>query len=281
MTFVGRLERFAAVGSTQDVVRGWLAEGTAEVAVAVADEQLAGRGRLGRTWTAPPGAALLLSVGFRPTGLDLAHGWRLGATVALAMGDAAEAQGLRDGTVRLKWPNDLAAAGTDGQPRKLGGVLGEVEADASGRISTAVVGIGLNVDWRARDFPAELGDSMTSLRELLGRQADRDALLDDFLARLEPRYLELLDGRFDAGAWSTRQLTTGARLVVEAGSETVIGRGVGVDPESGALLLALDDGAERPIASGEVTRCRLLEAAAGSASGSADASASGSPSGSV
>ena len=277
MAFLGRLERFGTVDSTQSIVRGWLAAGTSEVAVAVADVQRAGRGRLDRTWSAPPGAALLLSMGFRPTGLAIAHAWRLGAAVALAMADAAEAQGLRDGAVGLKWPNDLVAAGTADtspadtgtaarsagsteQPLKLAGVLGEVEATAEGRVETAVVGIGINVDWPARDFPPALAGSMTSLRELLHRQADRDALLDDFLARLEPRYIELLAGSVDAAAWSSRQVTTGARIVVEVGRESLEGRGVGVDPDSGALLVQLDSGELRTVASGEVSRCRIVAA---------------------
>ena len=70
------------------------------MAVAVADEQTAGRGRLDRSWTAPSGAALLCSVGFRPWRFLARHAWRLGATVSLAMLDAAEdVAGLRDGTL--------------------------------------------------------------------------------------------------------------------------------------------------------------------------------------
>jgi hypothetical protein len=88
--FLSRQERFAVVGSTNDVVRGWLAEGTPEVCLAVADEQTAGRGRNGRSWQAPPGAALLLSLGFRPDWLEPEQVWRLATTVSLAMADAAE-----------------------------------------------------------------------------------------------------------------------------------------------------------------------------------------------
>ena len=95
--FISRQERFASVGSTNDVVRGWLAEATPEVCLAVADEQTAGRGRAGRTWSAPPGRALLLSLGFRPDWLAPEHAWRLAALVSLAMADAAEeAAGLKD-----------------------------------------------------------------------------------------------------------------------------------------------------------------------------------------
>ncbi|MFN8619474.1 MAG: biotin--[acetyl-CoA-carboxylase] ligase [Chloroflexota bacterium] len=258
--FPARLERLASVGSTQHVVRAWLDAGQPEVAVAVADVQTAGRGRQGRTWTAPPGAALLASVGFRPSFLPAGEAWRLGAIVALAMLDAAEeAGGLRDGTLWLKWPNDLVADGPDGRLLKVAGVLGETALGASG-IESAVVGIGVNAGWRAADFPAELAGSMTSLFELSGgRPIERDALLEAWLDRLEPRYEALRAGRFDAGGWSARQRTTGHRVEVDAGEEHLAGQAMGVDPASGALLLELPDGSSRAIGSGEVTRCRIVE----------------------
>ena len=257
-TFPARLERFTSVDSTQAVVRGWLEAGTPEVAVAVADVQTAGRGRLDRTWSAPPGAALLCSCGFRPRDLDARHGWRLGAVVSLAMLDAAEhAAGLREGRLRLKWPNDLVVPDGDGL-RKVAGVLGESVLGGDGSLESAVIGIGVNADWAAADFPAELASSMTSLREASGgRPIDRDELLDGFLARLEPRYEALDAGRFDAGAWSTRQVTTGREVEVATGGAILAGRAIGVDPESGALLLAVE-GREIALGSGDVTRCRVV-----------------------
>jgi BirA family biotin operon repressor/biotin-[acetyl-CoA-carboxylase] ligase len=259
--FLSRLERFPTVDSTQHVVRGWLDAGVAEVAVAVADTQTAGRGRQGRGWTAPPGVALLVSAGFRPGWLPLRHGWRLGAIAALAMLDAAEdAAGLKDGALWLKWPNDIVADGPDGRLLKVAGVLGETTL-AGDAIEGVVVGVGVNGDWRAADFPPELAGSMTSLFELSGgRPIDRDVLLDGWLARLEPRYEALRGGRFDAGAWTTRQRTTGHRVEVEAGGDLIAGQAVGVDPESGALLVAdRARGVDRAIGSGEVVRCRIVE----------------------
>jgi BirA family transcriptional regulator, biotin operon repressor / biotin---[acetyl-CoA-carboxylase] ligase len=267
--FLSRFERFGRVDSTQRVVREWLAGGVPEVCLAVADQQTAGRGREGRAWQAPPGAALLLSTGVRPRDLRIGHAWRLGATVALAMLDAAEEQGLREGSLRLKWPNDLVADGPDGPdgaPRKLAGVLGETVPAAGGGsgaggdlgpwVASAAVGIGINVDWPADRFPAELAATMTSLRVLAGRPVDREALLEGFVARLEPRYRALLDGRFDAAGWSQRQRTTGAWVEVELAGARLAGRATGVDPESGGLLLEVD-GVTRVLASGEVTRCRV------------------------
>jgi BirA family biotin operon repressor/biotin-[acetyl-CoA-carboxylase] ligase len=252
--FLSRLQRFDSIDSTQRVVRVWLDDGLPEVAVAVADVQTAGRGRLGRGWTAPSGAALLLSCGLRPPGLPLARSWQLAATASLAMIDAAEeVAGLPDGTLWLKWPNDLVSGGDES--RKVAGVLGETVADGD-RVGSAVVGLGVNVDWEPTAFPPELAQ-MTSLRELARRPVDRDQLLEGFLARLEPRYEALRSGRFDAAAWSTRQAQTGRRVEVARGDEVLEGLAAGVDPESGALLLE-GDGRRIAIDSGEVVRLRTI-----------------------
>jgi len=180
---LGRQERFASVGSTNDVVRDWLAAGEPEICLALADEQTDGRGRSGRTWTAPAGAGLLLSLGFRPTWLAPDRVWRLAATASLAMADAAEeVAGLPDRAIRLKWPNDLVIATDDAgraldpngiedarrsdggaSVRKLGGVLGETEGLGTDD-PRVVVGIGLNAEWPAATFPPDLAATMTSLR---------------------------------------------------------------------------------------------------------------------
>lgn len=269
--FLARQERFPRVASTQDVVREWLDAGTPEVCLAVADEQTAGRGRSGRTWIAPPGTALLLSLGFRPTWLAPGHAWRLAATVSLAMADAAEeTAGLRDRAIRLKWPNDLVIeddtpeqAGTGlggGAVRKLGGLIGE--SDGLGTAAPRVIiGIGMNADWDAGGFPHELAATMTSLRAATGgRPIDSIVLLDGFLSHLEARVEALRVGRFDVGDWVARQLVTGRIVRLEGHGADVEERlAVGVDPATGALLVedAAAPGGERAVHAGEVTRIRL------------------------
>ncbi len=234
--FLARQEHFAVVGSTNDIVRGWLAEGEAEICLAVADEQSAGRGREGRRWSAPAGRALLMSLGF------------LAAVTSLAMADAAEAvAGLPDPAIRLKWPNDLVVESDSVGLRKLAGVLGETDG-LGGDDPRAVIGIGINADWPAAEFSPELADTMTSLHEASGgRSIDPTHLLAAFLSRLEVRIDALRAGRFDAAGWLERQLTTGRtiRLVGHAGDE----QSVRADDRAAS--------GERAVISGEIRHVRL------------------------
>jgi BirA family biotin operon repressor/biotin-[acetyl-CoA-carboxylase] ligase len=253
MTFLARSERFAVVGSTNDVVRAWLTDGTPEVCLAVADQQTAGRGREGRAWVAPAGGGLLLSLGFRPAWLAPDAVWRLAAIASLAMAEAAEdVTGLAPGSVRLKWPNDLALDGPDGV-RKLAGVLGETDGLGTAD-PRAVIGIGINTGWDPAAFPADLATTMTSLRAATGRAVDDEALLDMFVLVLEERTAALRVGAFDGDGWAARQVTTGRLIRLEHpdGTETV--RATGVDAATGALLVA-----DRHVHVGEITHVRLAE----------------------
>jgi BirA family biotin operon repressor/biotin-[acetyl-CoA-carboxylase] ligase len=267
--FLARREHLARVGSTNDVVRDWLATGTPEVCLLVADEQTAGRGREGRIWVAPPDAALLVSLGFRPTWLPPAQIWRLAAVASVAMAEAAEtAAGLPAGTVRLKWPNDLVIVTRDesgpGGVRKIGGVLGETSGVGTAD-PRAVIGLGVNVDWATADFPRDIAATMTSLREVAGRRIERDDLVAVFEVYVEPLVAALRIGRFDGAAWAARQVTTGreVRLETAEGIETL--RATGVDPLTGALIVADPATAtgDRHIVVGEVTHVRLGQPVAG------------------
>lgn len=258
--WLARLERFDVVGSTNDVVAGWLRDGTPEVCAAIADEQGAGRGRSGRTWTAPAGSSLLLSVGFRPIYLRPEHAWRLAAIVSLAMADAAEAAArLPAGVVRLKWPNDLVVVGgRDGAPRKLAGVLGETHGLGT-EDPAAVVGIGINVDWSGAEVPAELVPQMTTISEVAGPRIPveplRPRLAGAFFERLGPLVEDLRAGAFPGDAWRARQLTSGAVVRLEFPDGTVeTVRAADVDPDSGALIVEspAGEGPARAITVGEI-----------------------------
>jgi BirA family biotin operon repressor/biotin-[acetyl-CoA-carboxylase] ligase len=259
--WLARFERFDVVSSTNDVVAGWLRDGTPEVCVAVADIQAAGRGRNGRSWSAPPGAALLCSVGFRPAWLSIGHLWRLSAIVSLAMAEACEVgAGLRSGAISLKWPNDLVRIDrATGSVRKLAGVLGETDGVGTAD-PTAVIGVGANVEWARDRFPPDLADSMTSLTDLApGKLVDRELVLHVFLERLERHVAAIRAGDFPAESWSRRQLTNGMIVLLDQPDGTLATvLAEDVDAETGALVVR--DGAageRRSVVVGEIRHLRI------------------------
>jgi BirA family biotin operon repressor/biotin-[acetyl-CoA-carboxylase] ligase len=152
-----------------------------EGAVAVADEQTEGRGRLGRTWIAPAGTSVLCSVQLRPA-VEVARLPELSLVAGGAVAESiAELTGLEP---ELKFPNDVLLGG-----RKVAGVLAEAR---DGRV---VLGIGINVNQRADELPADPQTPPTSLLLETGRQQPRAELLALVLVRLERRYDDWVSGR--------------------------------------------------------------------------------------
>jgi BirA family biotin operon repressor/biotin-[acetyl-CoA-carboxylase] ligase len=235
--------RLAEVDSTNRYVLDAAHGGEPAGLVVVADHQLAGRGRLGRTWEAAPGSSLLLSVLLRPRRtVDELH--LCTATVALAMADAvAEVAGFTPG---LKWPNDLLADG-----RKLAGVLAEADLGASGAVRAVVVGIGINVG--ADAVPPELVATATACEVVAGRAVDREELFEAFLGGLGVRL-----GRPDAELvddYRTRLDTLGRRVRVERSTGSIEGVATDVDPVGGLVVRSLD-GVTTTVSAGDVVHLR-------------------------
>jgi len=253
--WLGRpVHHFVRVGSTNDVARELACGGAAEGTLVIAEEQTAGRGRLGRHWWAPPGSCLLLSLIFRPP-LTPTQAQQLTMIAGLACAEAVEAQtGLRPG---LKWPNDLVLEG-----RKLAGILTELEVVGE-QLVFAVVGIGLNVnvDFRRQAMDSELQHTAIGLSQALGHPVDRLALLNELLVRLERRYELLRKGKSPHAEWAARLVTLGRvvrvtpSLALQREERVLEGRAVGVD-EDGALLLRLADGHLERVLAGDVALCR-------------------------
>jgi BirA family biotin operon repressor/biotin-[acetyl-CoA-carboxylase] ligase len=238
------LEAHVRIGSTNDRARELLGEPDADGRVVVADEQTAGRGRRGRTWLSPPGLNLTASVALRPR-LAAADAWQLGEAAALAAATACDAVA----PVGLKWPNDLVAA--DG--RKLGGLLIETMADGDA-LRGAVIGVGINANWRHADMPAEIRDGATSLADLAEREVDRAALLDRLLDALTDEVAALERGTSPIERYRDRCVTLGTAVSVVLATGTIHGRAVGLD-EVGALVVDSADG-RHVLSSGEVVNLR-------------------------
>jgi BirA family transcriptional regulator, biotin operon repressor / biotin---[acetyl-CoA-carboxylase] ligase len=242
---------FPTIGSTSDVALTLAAQGDRDLAVVIAEEQTAGRGRRGRSWFSPPGSGLYVSIVLAPgrARVDPARATTLLTLAAgVALAEAIEAAtALR---VDIKWPNDLLV-----MRRKLAGLLAEAvpatRASASG-IAAVVLGYGINVGPMA--YPPELGDRATSLEAELGRPVDRVSVCVETLTAVARRYGDLLDGRFDAilDAWRARApASVGARVERQGAAGPEVGVTAGID-DRGALLVRIGDRIERIVA-GEVT----------------------------
>lgn len=239
-----RVEAHERIGSTSDRARELLGTVGGEGIAVVAEEQLSGRGRRGRTWSSPPGVNLMVSVGLRPR-LAAADAWRLGLAVALA----ARAACAHDVTVSLKWPNDLV----DPEGRKVGGLLVETAIDAE-RVASVVVGIGINVNWPREAMPDALREGATSLREIAGGPIDRVALLARLLAALDAEIAAVEGGASPLDRYRSACATLGSEVEVTAGDMRLRGRALDIDGTGG---LVLDSGGERvTVASGEVALVR-------------------------
>lgn len=212
-SLIGRtLLRYERVGSTNDLARERAHAGRAEGLVVLAEEQIAGRGRLGRGWSAPPGSSLLMSLLLRPAWMTPADAFTLTMLAGVALCEAIEQ--AAPARAALKWPNDLML----GQPpRKAAGILSELEVTDE-RVAWAVIGMGINVNWAPEGIVdgRDLRQAATSVSAAAGRSVDRRALLRALLIRLDTRYQALRRGRREElfMSWRDRLATLGQPVQV-------------------------------------------------------------------
>ncbi|BFP52640.1 biotin--[acetyl-CoA-carboxylase] ligase [Streptomyces sp. CMC78] len=245
------LEVVESTGSTNTDLAGRARTGAVgEGAVLVAEEQTAGRGRLERTWTAPPRSGLFLSVHLEPGDIPVERwGWvPLLAGVAAATG-LAKSAGV---DMSLKWPNDLLVS-VEGEERKTGGILGEFAGDG------IVVGLGVNVSLRADELPAPTAGSLALAGAV---STDRETLLRAVLRSLEDWYGRWKAAGGDAAAsglqaayaagCATLDRTVRAEL---PGGKSLVGEAVAIDGD-GRLVLSTEGGLQQPVSAGDIVHLR-------------------------
>lgn len=241
--FLTGFEWHDEVDSTNRRAAELAAEGHPEGYAVAADVQTAGRGRHGRSWTAPAGTSLMVSFLLRPgagaDGLSL-----LPLLVGTALAEVVERH-VAGVPVALKWPNDLLVA-----DRKAAGILVETGADGA-----VVAGLGLNVDWRGVDRPADLA-AATSLAEAAGGPVDRWRVFAGLVGVLGNRYADWRDApRAFLGDYRARCATIGRRVRVERTERPFEGRAEAVT-ERGALVVRGDDGGVEEVVAGDVVHLR-------------------------
>ena len=244
--FAATWEYFEEVGSTNDIALAAAERGAPEGHVFIAGAQIAGRGRLGRSWHSPAESGLYVSTIIRRAALAP---W-----ITLA-GGVAVAQGIRDATglpVQLKWPNDVVAVtGTAFRSRrKIAGVLAEASSGADA-IQYIVLGFGINL--RQSLFPPELDGRAGSLEGELGRAVNGGAVLASTLAALNRVTGDVIasgPARLLSEWVQLSPSAQGSDVEWDAPEGTRSGVSAGIDPD-GALRVMTPAGLER-IVSGEV-----------------------------
>jgi BirA family biotin operon repressor/biotin-[acetyl-CoA-carboxylase] ligase len=245
-TIVPRLEVLTRTGSTNADLRAHAGDavGWPHLSTIVTRDQTAGRGRLDRSWVAPEGSALAVSVLLRTLPAEpAARGW-VPLAAGVAMSEAVAAQ-LPEHDVRVKWPNDVLVDG-----RKICGILAEATADA------VVVGAGVNTAMTVEQLPVSTATSFAAL----GIEVDEDGLLAAYLTVLDDLLSALLAAD-DAGASGLHAAATArcstigqpVRVSMPAG-RILEGVATGLDPEG--RLLVSTGGHPQAISAGDVVHVR-------------------------
>jgi BirA family biotin operon repressor/biotin-[acetyl-CoA-carboxylase] ligase len=243
----GKLIHYFCTGSTNDVALRLAAQGAPHGTVVVAEEQTAGRGRMGRKWFSEKSSGIYCSVILRPP-LSPAL-----APVLTLMAGVSACQTLRSVTglaVDIRWPNDLLI-----NDRKVCGILTEMSAEVD-RLHAVVVGIGINVNHRA--MPAEIKTIATSLALESGKPYSRANIFILFLKELG-RYYEMLLTEGSGAivkAWAAASTyASGKRIRVVSHSGEFTATTDGLD-SNGALRVIRDDGERDLLVSGEIVEIK-------------------------
>lgn len=237
---IGRkLHCFESIDSTNRIARRYADQGAPEGTVVLAEHQSSGRGRLNRSWLAPPRSSILCSIVLYPP-LKPEYLFRLTMLASIAVVDSLrEAAGISSG---IKWPNDIYAGG-----KKLCGILTEIDGDAN-RLRYAVIGIGLNVNNSCKG--TELEEQATSLADISGRECPRQEILQRLLQNLDRLYSRLDDAGLPA-QWQQRCMHLGKRVQILDGPTILEGTARGIT-DRGHLLLE-SSGAVQEIICGDVS----------------------------
>lgn len=236
------LQVHEALDSTNTHAKELARQGAPAGTVIIAQAQSAGRGRLGRSFHSPADTGLYFSLILRPDCKpeQLMH---LTCAAAVAACDAVErACGLRPG---IKWINDLTLEG-----KKLGGILTELSFSTDGRVSSAVIGIGINV--KKKSFPRELQPIACSLADF-APQPELSALAAELMLSLEEMSRCLLSDRAGLMDRYRKDCITTGRQVRVIGADSIRTGLAEAIQDDGSLQVLFDDGQRKTVNSGEVS----------------------------
>lgn len=253
-TIVGRTIVFReSCESTNDIAKAEGECGASHGTAVVAKHQTGGRGRRGRQWISLAGEHLYVSVVVR-TDLPMERLSELTLVAGVALAEAFESCGV---VARLKWPNDLEV-----EDRKVAGILAELVTSDSGQDAFVVVGVGVNVDSRAEDFPDEIKARATCLSAHADRRITVAQVAAAFFEQLDDWLVLHRSVGFDVvlDAWRTRSSMLGAQVRALVDGQAIAGEAEDLD-DTGALVVRDAMGKRHRIVAGEVTTLRRSDRA--------------------
>ena len=234
----------SSVTSTNTLLKQAAENGAPEGTVLVAEEQTAGRGRLGRSFYSPAGTGVYFSLVLRPA-FSAAESSLITTCAAVAAAGAMEE--ISGHPTQIKWVNDIYTAG-----RKVCGILTEAAIDMeSGGLQYAVLGIGINLLKPENDFPEEIRDRAGAL---FTDDADGDfrcRLVAEILNRFMADYRNLTEKRF-LEEYRRRSMLTGQEVEILRGGTVVPAKALGIDDDFG-LIVEYPDGRQEHLGSGDVS----------------------------
>ncbi|BCA79238.1 biotin--[acetyl-CoA-carboxylase] ligase [Desulfuromonas sp. AOP6] len=242
---VGReVIHFEETESTNRIAHEYGKAGAEEGLVIIAEQQTAGKGRLGRPWISPAGVNLYTSILLRPSILPR---WATQLTFLSSVAVARAIEAVSGLQPQVKWPNDVLIDG-----KKVAGILNEIDAEMEG-IHYLVMGIGVNLNMTADQFPDDLRYPATSLALEAGRDFSRLTFARTLYRGLDDLYRTYLQEGFRpiAAEWNLFFAWQGKEVEVDFQDRRLQGTVTGIDTD-GALLLRLHSGATERVLAGDV-----------------------------
>jgi len=243
---IGRdIRVFEETTSTNDVIEKLARDQVKEGAVVFAESQTKGRGRMGRKWISPARKGLWFSILLRPN-LTPQEATQLTVASATALRRAIEdTTGVK---AKIKWPNDILIG-----RKKVAGILTELSAELD-RVKHIILGIGVDVNLTATEFPQDLRKIATSLKIESGKTISRAELAVKILRELDADYARVCSGKFESVAheWEEQCGTIGHLVTIQVGDRKINGRAESLD-DDGALLLRTEHGTLERVIGGDVT----------------------------
>lgn len=235
---------FEDVESTQDIAKKLAEEGAPEGTLVIAEQQLSGRGRMGRGWISPKGKGIWMSLIMRPL-VPVHFAPQLTLLTAVAL--CRSLRRITSLPIGIKWPNDLLIEG-----KKISGILLESAAEDE-RLCYVIAGTGISVNLEEADYTAEVLERATSLRVASGTKWERSDIITDFLQEWEQLYFLYQEEGFAPiiTLWEALSVSLHKPAILTTPQGVIEGTPIGLDP-SGAITVRKNDGSTIVVFSAEM-----------------------------